>query len=95
MGDVPGVSRAYSFFRSGTHPIKKANRDRSETMLHQDVHFGLGRERRVQMRREVEHNRMKARLAAVRLGKDAGPEEAGSRRSLAARSATVIISLFR
>ncbi len=90
-----GASRAYSFFRSGTHPIKKANRDGSEMMLHQDVHFGLGRERRMQMRREVEHNRLEARLAAVRPGRDAGPDEAGSRRSLAARSATVVISLFR
>lgn len=64
-------------------------------MLHQDVHFGLGWERRAQMRREVEHNRLKARPSAVRPGRDGGFEGAGSRRSLAARGATVVMSLFR
>lgn len=64
-------------------------------MLHQDVDFGLGREQRAQMRREVEHNRLEASLAALRRGKDAGPEEAGSPRSLAARSVAVFVSLFK
>jgi hypothetical protein len=64
-------------------------------MLHQD--FGLGRERMVEMRREVEHNRLESRLAKARLSKDAtGLEEAIPRKkSLAARGAAVIVALFR
>ena len=56
-------------------------------MLHQD----LGRERMVQIHSEVEHNRLESRLS-----KSGGLEKGVSRRrSLAARSAAVFVSLFR
>ncbi len=56
------------------------------TMLHQE----LGRERMVQIRAEVERNRLEARL-----GKGGGSEEGASRRGVVARSAAVLMSLFR
>ncbi len=55
-------------------------------MLHQD----LGRERMVQIRSEVEHNRLESRLS-----KGSGLEKDGLRKSMAARSAAVLMSLFR
>ena len=55
-------------------------------MLHQE----LGRERMVQIRTEVEHNRLESRLS-----KGGGLEKDVSRKSMAARSAAVFISLFR
>jgi hypothetical protein len=55
-------------------------------MLHQE----LGRERMVQIRNEVEHNRLESRL-----GKSGGLEKGVSRRGVAARSAAVFMSLFR
>ncbi len=77
------VLRAYSFFSAGTYPTGIT---RSQTMLHQE----LGRERMVQIHSEVEHNRLESRL-----GKGGGPEKDVSRRSMAARSAAVFMSLFR
>ncbi len=50
----------------------------------------LGRERMVQIRTEVEHNRLESRL-----NKSGGLEKDVSRRGLAARSAAVFVSLFR
>lgn len=47
------------------------------------------------MRREVEHNRLRASLAAIRAGNDTGPGKAVSRMSLASRRAAVVMSLFR
>ena len=55
-------------------------------MLHQE----LGRERMVQIRAEVEHNRLESRLS-----KGGGPEKGVSRRGVVARSAAVLMSLFR
>ncbi len=56
-------------------------------MLHQE----LGRERMVQIRTEVEHNRLESRL-----GKAGGSEKGVSRRrGMAARSAAALMSLFR
>jgi hypothetical protein len=55
-------------------------------MLHQE----LGRERMVQIRNEIEHNRLESRL-----GKGGGLEKGVSRRGVAARSAAVFMSLFR
>ena len=55
-------------------------------MLHQE----LGRERMVQIHTEVANNRLESRL-----GKGGGSEKGVSRRSVAARSATVLMSLFR
>ncbi len=57
-------------------------------MLHQD--FGLGRERMVQMRTEVAHNRLEARLS-----QGPGLEDAVPRKSMAARGAAVVMALFR
>ena len=54
-------------------------------MLHQEV----GRERMVHIRAEVEHNRLESRLS-----KGGGLEKGVSLRSLAARSAAVVVSLF-
>jgi hypothetical protein len=55
-------------------------------MLHQE----LGRERMVQIRSEVEHNRLESRLS-----KGGGPEKGVSCRGVVARSAAVFMSLFR
>ena len=63
-------------------------------MFHQD--FGSGRERMVQMSSEVAHNRLEGQLARARLSKGVGLEEAVPRkRGLAARSAAVVMALFR
>jgi len=64
-------------------------------MLYQDFDSGLGRERRAQMRREVEHNRLDARLAAAHPRQGAGLEEAVPRKSLTARGAAVVMTLLR
>ena len=56
-------------------------------MLHQE----LGRERRAQIHREVEHNRLDARLA-----KAARSEEGGAtRRGRVARGAALVTALLR
>ena len=55
-------------------------------MLHQE----MGRERMVQIRSEVEHNRLESSLS-----KNAGLEKGVSRRSMAARSAAVVVAVFR
>jgi hypothetical protein len=55
-------------------------------MLHQE----LGRERMVQMRSEVEHNRLEARLS-----KGSGSEKGVSRRSMATRGVAFVAALFR
>jgi hypothetical protein len=63
-------------------------------MLHQD--FGLGRERMVEMRREVEHNRLESRLVGARRAKGALSEELSPRRrGMVARGAAVVMALFR
>ena len=55
-------------------------------MLYQE----LGRERMVEIRTEVEHNRLEARL-----GKAGGSEKGVSRRGMAARSVAALMPLFR
>ncbi len=62
-------------------------------MLHYDV--WSGRERMLDMRAEVERNRLESRLAKARLSKNAELEEAAPRKSLAARGAAVLMALFR
>ena len=54
------------------------------------LHNELGRERMVQIRTEVANNRLEASL-----GRGGGSEKGISRRGVAARSATVLMSLFR
>jgi hypothetical protein len=51
---------SYSCFGAGTYPTGK---ERSEGMLHPDFERELGRERVVQMRKEVAQDRLEARLA--------------------------------
>jgi hypothetical protein len=53
------VPRRYSCFRAGTYPAEK---ERGPGMFHPDFDYGLGKERVVQMRTEVEHNRLESRL---------------------------------
>jgi hypothetical protein len=55
-------------------------------MLHQE----LGRERMVQIRTEVEHNRLEARLS-----RGGGSEKDVSRRSMAPRGVAFVAALFR
>jgi hypothetical protein len=79
-----GAVRDYSCSSAGTYPTDTA---RSQTMLHQE----LGRERRAQIHREVEHNRLDARLA-----KAARSDEDGAiRRGRVARGVALATALFR
>src|SRR4028118_1230427 len=79
-----GAPRGYSCLSAGTHPTDTA---RSQTMLHQE----LGREHRAQIHREVEHDRLEARLA-----KAARSDEDGvARRGRVARGAAPLTTLFR
>ena len=66
-------------------------------MLHYDFDFGRGKEQMVEMRKEVEHNRLEARLAKARLRKDAGglAEIIPPKKGVAARGAAVVLALFR
>jgi hypothetical protein len=60
--------------------------------------YGLGRERRIQMREEVEHDRLQARLrSASREEAKAGAfyAEIALRRNVIARGASFAIALFR
>ena len=101
-------SCSYSCFSAGTSPTKK--KERGEGMLHSYFDRELGRERVVQMRTEVEHNRLEARLMAsedrlakvVSLSEEARrakarlSEEAVLRKKgMAARGATFVAALFR
>jgi len=60
---------------------------------------GLGRERRIQMRTEVERNRLQARLRSARREEEAKAgafyAESAPRRNLIARGATLAMALFR
>ena len=64
-------------------------------MLYGDFDPGLGRQRGEQIRREVERNRLTARLAAARAIVDAGIEEKSSRENLAARGVAAVVALLR
>ena len=60
-------------------------------MLHPDFDYGLGKERVVQMRKEVEHNRMESSLAkAAHLREKPVP-----RRGIVVRGAAYLSALFR
>ncbi len=60
---------------------------------------GLGRERRIQMREEVEHERLRARLRSARREQEANAgafyAQTAPRRSLIARGTTAAMALFR
>ncbi len=59
--------------------------------MYRDLDYGLGKERMVQMRKEVERNRLEARSArAARSGSD-GVDRGGR----VARGAALLTALFR
>ena len=63
-----GLHGAYSCVSAGRCPTDK---ERDERMLYHDLDYGLGKEWMVQMRKEVEHNRLEASLAkAASLSED-------------------------
>ncbi len=60
-------------------------------MFHPDFDYGLGSERVVQMRKEVEHNRLESSLAKA----DPLSEKSGPRRGIVVRGAVALSALFR
>lgn len=62
-------------------------------MLRQD--FWLVRERMVDMREEVERNRLGARLAEARRAKGILSKEVSPRRGVVAQGAAVVLALFK
>jgi hypothetical protein len=65
-------------------------------MMHSHLDFESSRQRAVDMRREVERNRLKSRLAEAHRSTGALPEELSpQRRGMVARSATAVMALFR
>jgi hypothetical protein len=99
--------RSYSCFSAGTYLAEK---ERGRRMLHPDFDYGLGKERVVQMRTEIEHNRLEARLVRearlakaatlseeARLAKARLSEEAVllRRRGMLNRGTAFVTALFR
>jgi hypothetical protein len=83
-----GVHRTYSCLSVGRC---LTDTEREEQMLYHELDYALGKERMVQMRKEVEHNRLEARLAkAASLS-----EEAVLRRGRFTRGITFVTALFR
>ncbi len=70
--------------------LKRMRRVRAAGTQDIAAEIGLDKERVVQIRTEIEHNRLESRLS-----KNAGLEKDVSRRSMASRSAAVLMSLFR
>ncbi len=73
-------------------------------MFHPDFDYGLGKERVAQMRTEIEHNRLEARLVReARLAKAASLSEEARlaksathhRRGMLTRGTTFVTALFR
>jgi hypothetical protein len=68
-------------------------------MLHQDFDFGPGRERMVDMRREVEHNRLEFRLAEAHRAKgglsELSEKLSPHKRGTVARSAAAVMAMVR
>ena len=82
----PRLQRAYSCLSVGRCLTDK---ERDEQMLYHELDYGLGKERVLQMRKEVEHNRLEVRLAkAASLS-----EEAVLRRLT--RGTALVTALFR
>ena len=59
--------------------------------MYHDIDYGLGRERRVQMREEVEHNRLEARLARAARSEEGN----ATRKGRVTRGVTLVAALFR
>ena len=100
-----GAPHRYSCFGAGTFPAEK---ERGEGMLHPNFERELARERVAQMRTEVEHNRLEARLARearfakasslseeARLAKARLGGEAVLRGGVLSRGTTFVAALFR
>jgi hypothetical protein len=81
-----GAFRDYSCFSAGTYPTGKQRGG----LMYQDFERGLARERTAQMRKEVAHNRLDARLA--RAARSDGDAVAG--RGRVARGAALLTALF-
>jgi hypothetical protein len=95
----------YSFFEAGAFPTKK---ERGEGMLHPDFERELGREQVAQLRREVDRDRLEARLTRedrlakvvslseeARLAKARLGEAPVLPGGVVARGATFVAALFR
>ena len=64
--------------------------------MHTHLDFELGKERAVEMHREVERNRLQSLLAEAHHAKDAVHEEFGPpRRGMGARAMAVVMALYR
>jgi hypothetical protein len=66
--------------------------------MHSHLDFELSRARAVEMRREVEHNRLKSRRADAQRSKGGAlfPEELSpQRKGIAARGTALVTALFR
>ena len=82
-----GTFGDYSCPSAGTYPTEK----RRGKLMYQDFDRGLARERTAQMRKEVDHYRLDARLA-----KAARSDEDGvARRGRVARGVALVTALFR
>ena len=77
----------YSCPSAGTYPTEK----RRGGLMYQDFDRGLARERTAQMRKEVEHYRLDARLAKAARSDEDG---VGSRGRVA-RGVALVTALFR
>ena len=64
-------------------------------MFYSGYDYQMGKERMAHMRREVERNRLESRLAEARRAKSALPAEVSPPRSMVARGAAVVMTLFR
>ena len=100
-----GAPHSYSCFKAGTFPTEM---ERGEGMLHPNFECELTRERVTQMRAEVEHNRLEARLAReacfaeasslseeARLAKARLGEDTVLRGGVLSRGTTFVAALFR
>ena len=100
------MPRNYSCLSAGTFPTEQ---ERGEGMLHPYLERELGRERVVQLRTEVAHDRLEARLMRedrlaraaslseeARLAKEARLREQDTlRRGILTRGTTFVAALFR
>jgi hypothetical protein len=64
-------------------------------MFYGGYDYQMGKERMVEMRTEVEHNRLESRLAEAPRAKGALSEKLSPRRGMAARGAAVVLAMFR
>ena len=82
-----GLFRGYSCSSAGTYPTEKQRGG----LMYQDFDRGLAREQTSQMRKEVEHNRLDARLA--RAARSDG--DGAASRGRVARGFVLATALFR